>query len=438
MLIRVEAEHRANARIARLVVAGRTLWGVVHHGEELESSGASSAQQGLRAALTGLILGDATQFESLLKSVEKVIFDQAIPTNVGIRVGSSPARTDSSTAEEIPESLRATPEDMAHAARKRRVLESGDLALILDALCRKLGQGLSMNSSSGPIAQSEERLKDSDDEALVDIAQFDLVDTARLAKLCRTKGNTILRRLGQQIEKAQKATEVPTGVIAQAAAVLGVLRQLRRADLKDPWRAAGETLIDDAKLGQFVWDSMPALVCRSDSLLKRAVSGAGEFEEATALRELLGWLAWDCDVVPGRCTGTKETTPKEDAEWWSHFTDVAVEISRDGAARERLESNLPFTPRPERSAEKWLKAFEDWGVMLAASPDRFRSGKLEPGDLVFILARNRVGYVLDHHEGKVAVRDFDKDSGKLTFDEKFVKPVDLSVGGAIAVSGHRG
>jgi hypothetical protein len=203
-----DAETRRRASTVSFAAGGgRSFFAIVHHTFDIAVSAQTEKQRELRHALANL---DATtpMLEDMLKIVERVIFDdfesyQSAAGGSG-RAGRTAVgnKQDSSDA---PQEVFAASETDSRTARRRhyRAISSDDLALLLDALNRRLGVGLEASLSMSPsIAWSEEELIDVDDEEDEQIDGMAEVDGAALARLCQRKAATLMRRMTGQLELA--------------------------------------------------------------------------------------------------------------------------------------------------------------------------------------------------------------------------------------------
>ena len=197
-------EIRAGAMRLEVVPAtGSKRVALVHHVSELLDRAAGNIRQAFRRALAGLE-GDPEQLTALMKVVEKAIFDEGITLETAqgpSRPKSGKAGTAAAAVE--PDTLVVSAKDTVRARRRRRLSASSDLAVIIDALIYRLGQGLFTKretDSPDSVAPSDETLRDEDAEP----PEF---DGHVLAKACRGKVNEAraagLARLLERIGKSR-------------------------------------------------------------------------------------------------------------------------------------------------------------------------------------------------------------------------------------------
>jgi len=267
---------------------------LIHHVDDLLDKAAGNIRQVFRKAFSGLE-GDPDQLTELLRVVEKAIFDDPValdPIQAAEGRESRSRITRDSTAE--PTSLMISAKETNHSRRlRRRVLASSDLALIIDALIYRLGKGLHQDVD-GPatVRPSDVDLRDEVDTVPPEI------DGYALAKVCRGKINRLFRRMAAQLEIAVTRGKDATTPIIQLAAVLGVVKHLRVRQVNFEWLPRGEDLIDRGRQSEFFLLTSQFLYAPSRRLAALALSehNGQEFDELTAVRGLLTWLAIDSGV----------------------------------------------------------------------------------------------------------------------------------------------
>src|SRR5690606_8733353 len=109
------------------------------------------------------------------------------------------------------------------SSQRTRSLASGDIVVLLDALMRRLGEGLTTPSSPRP--RSEEEEIGADDGEGGELAR-EAPDFEVLAKACRGKVRRLIKRMEGQFKLAAAPDRARRGIV-QLAAVLGVIRTLR-------------------------------------------------------------------------------------------------------------------------------------------------------------------------------------------------------------------
>ncbi len=395
--------RKASASLVRLEAGTRTVaWGIVHHPTVLAERATPGSQRQLRQALGAL--EDGAQLESLLKVVNKVIFEA--PILLGTARAGAPAKAPAAKAPEWDDHQLGVP--LAATARSTcgyRPIASGDIAVLLDALNRRLAEGL---VPIGKLASSrtDEAIVGTEDETLVE-PPADAPDRDALAALCRRKTGTLLRRMVRHVDLARKDDEVVERTLVQLAAVLGVVRSIRRIQNQDQWRGLREPLVHEDALSELFWATCEALA-GPRGLLARAGPQASSVLEISQALEHLGWAAWDLDVEFGpfsRHTAgedDEEGDPENLARWFADVALLAEMLAEDPGALERLEQTLGLTPARGRDPAAFTARLSGLGETLRSA----RSGRsvrklkrpLAPGDVVLLGKSGELATV-------IAVRD---------------------------------
>lgn len=401
-----------------LTAGGDRRCGFVHHAQALRDSAVSSSQRRLREALTGL-QGDPTQLEGLLKLVEKVIFDApTAPRDPAKSSGGSESTDgDDATSES---SVVLVPSLRGEQKAPLRRLSGGDLGLLLDALMRKLWQSLTHSSSTSTRVEGD--LIGSDDEDLV--AELP-ADPAIADAWCR-KSRTLLRRLSRRVEEGVGAAQI----VAECAAVLGVLEALRRVEDHERWRKLGVEFVDRAAAATFFIESVPKLLKQRTGLFEAATDEyGGPFAEQHALLEWLTWLAWLTGFGPDDLV--KPDEERDDDQLPDAWASAAVLASRvltiDPA---RVIDLLAAAPFPGVSPQVWFTSLLELGEVFIKPT--VASGNRPPvaGDLVMVPGQQHPCVVREVRGTNVEVIDFDRAEGKIVFKMDRVKLVNMRPRGA--------
>jgi len=103
--------------------------------------------------------------------------------------------------------------------------------------------------------RTEGELIGTEDESLVvdDLEDLDLAD-----RWCR-KTRTLLRRLAKRVEQSSDSGKV----VVEAAAVLGLLEAMRRAEDTGRWSRVDAEFVDREALQEFLMESIPRLLGRT-------------------------------------------------------------------------------------------------------------------------------------------------------------------------------
>jgi hypothetical protein len=377
---------------------------VIHRTEDIAKNLGGDTRKALRQAL-GALEEDPTQLEALLKLTEKVIFDFDDVVRITPLRPAGAAGSDQETAA-APVSLALEAAGRKSSSRRTRSLASGDIVVLLDALMRRLGEGLPTNASPRP--RSEEEEIGADEEEGGELAR-EAPDLEVLAKACRGKVRRLIKRMEGQFELANAPDRARRGIV-QLAAVLGVIRTLRFVEHRPEWKRMRHELVDRADEWQLFQAAVLAVAWGPEALAPCAVAEAdGEgFAELSMVVGLLAWLAWDVetDISVASLRGGLEGL--EDQQWYAVQLLAALGpwLADDSTAQHVLEESVSRMPRFRVDSERWLSvhraALEVFAAVTGA-PDAYgKAGRrVRPGDLVVLHAREvpRVRVVLDVRPG---------------------------------------
>ncbi|MEZ4226809.1 MAG: hypothetical protein R3B13_38055 [Polyangiaceae bacterium] len=267
--------------------------------------------------------------------------------------------------------------------------------MILDALIRRLGQGLE-HPTAPPAGATEEEQIGADDET-PPAEPVPPPDLPRLARACRSKVRRLLNRMAEQLRLACE-NETPRRAMIQLAAVLGILRALRRVEQRQEWKRLGDDgrLLHVEAMFEF-FQFAAAWVCVGDDAAApaalRTVNGA-PFDELSAALGLLVWLAWECEVdLPAAAQKDGRVGYEEDLWGWvQQLAYLAPLVAFDERARQIAKESIRQTARRGADADAWISGhfgFLRRVAEVSRSPDT--AGQLSraprPGDLVVLPER---------------------------------------------------
>ena len=414
---------------------------VVHRTEDIAKNLGGDTRKALRQAL-GALEEDPTQLEALLKLTEKVIFDSDDVVRTTPLRPATGAGADQE-AGQAPASLALSAAGRKSSARRTRSLASGDIVVLLDALMRRLGEGLTTTSSPRP--RSEEEEIGADEEEGGELAR-QAPDFEVLAKACRGKVRRLIKRMDGQFDLAAAPDRARRGVV-QLAAVLGVIRTLRFVEQRPEWKRMHYELVDREDEWNLLQSAALAVAWGPDALAPRAITEAGGdgFAELSMVVGLLAWLAWDVetDITVASQRGGLEGL--EDQQWYAVqlLATLSPWLADDTEAWTILEESVARTPRFRVDGERWLavhrEAMETF-ALVALTPDEHRltARRVKPGDLVVLHAREvpRVRVVLDVRPGsdggKVVMLAPDAADGERSFLASRVVTLPWDMGTTVA------
>ncbi len=420
-IIKAEEQVRDNARI--LEAQGHNILVVVHRSEEIAQSIGSDTRKNLRQAL-GALEEDPAQLESLLKITEKVIFDsEDIVSETRLRV--SNPREPGAESGQSPTSLALDATGRRGNARKRR-MASGDIVVLLEALMRKLGEGLGTESATGTRVAAESA--DIDEEDGGDLGKA-VPEYEHLAKTCQGKVRRLINRMGQQLENAA-TEERARRCIVQLAAVLGILRALSAKERQPEWRTRKVKLVNPDDKWQLFKRATIATMWGSKSLARCAlVETEGEpFEELSMVIGQLAWLAWEVEIDVETSAMHNGQQGVDDDTWRGAqlFASIASWLALDDDALRILRESVARTPRYRIDGDHWVRVHvaraNQMAEIVTGESGGFRTGRMpQPGDLVLLAERfdPRIRVILNtmstRGDAKLVCFDADDETGQREF-----------------------
>lgn len=408
---------------------------IVHHTFSLAMSAQTKRQKELRYALDNLD-AEAPMLEGLLKIVERVIFDDpytpardAAPRSAA----HAEVRTDSEDAPQT--SFVASLADSLTARRRAQMISSGDLGLLLDALNRRLSENLEAQvTTTASYARSEESLIGTDDE------EREEIDGVALAHSCRRKVGTLMRRMTRQLERAASAGDAGFEVVAQSAAVLGILHRLRELERQVTWLPRGETLIPLDVEWRFFLDAVRLLFSETSVVMTNALSSSqtrGTPTEVSVLVGLLLWLAWDCELdVRYSALTTDREEREQNLRGVSRLIALSSHLSGDAAAQQKASDAIKRVGQyrePDDRVTAWYDTHLGWmrGITAARIDSQPTGGEprrtVAPGTIVstFRAKVPRLFVAVESTGTSVRVIDFDKEKERVLYDNRYIATVTI-------------
>lgn len=395
---------------------------IVHHVSRLQpGKGSSSVQGELRSAL-GAMEADPTQLGNVMQIIEKAIFDE---DGVRFRKGELHAQSNRDAPSAAPVGDLSIPlEEVKRRRPVRKSIADRNLAVVLDLLIYRIGQ--SLNEHGAPAATPEVEEKDLErvepqDEPPPD-PPGEPVDGEVTLRACHRKVKRLLTRMSERLEQLEGSPEAAASVVAQLAAVVGVVGWLRRSDATFKWLPNGESVVPEEARNQFFWDVAGhfATSTQTPIAIARSELGDGPWQEASLLLALLGWVGWEC-VIDRR---TLRAHPDEEEEWDYHWVSrlawVLREVALDEGAQTILRETMTSMRRWRSSPLSWLRDHQGWAEALAllesdpkGAPTLDRP--VRRGDFVRLDMPNgkcAVEYVLSLEGQKIFVADPEHEDGR--------------------------
>lgn len=412
---------RDEAVFLRSVEAVEPVMIVVHRTEEVARNFGGDAKSALREALGALEAGPEN-IETLLKLVEKVIFDGDADI---VRTGAlhvsgerSPEAPEATETEVAPTSL-ALDAAGRPGQRFRRQLASRDVAVLLDKLIRRLGEGLPVTSTSSPLYR--ETPVGADEEQGGEEAKPG-PDLAQVALACQGKVRRLVKRMIGQLELGKRPDQARRCVI-QLASVLGIIFHLRTRVQNREWRMKALDPLDSKAEEELFEAATLALTWSRDALAHRATEEAGGqgFEELSIAVGLLAWTAWDLEVDVRVSFWEAGQQGVEDDTWQAaqFFALLGPWLATDTEALRVLEQGVERTPKIGKAPRRWFELHRTLAetmaqVQLTPEGQGQVGRRPQPGDLVILGERfvPRVRVVLDvvPQTRDVQIKVFDLDS----------------------------
>jgi hypothetical protein len=408
---------------------------LIHRPSAIRDLAQSSKQAKLKEALTGLG-GNTENLGKLIATIESVIFDEPEAAAGASRARSGKFNEDSSKGRARPDSLEIQLDAQTNPPL-RRILETGDLAYLLDALLRQLGIGLERREASiDDKGRSEEEQVNQDDSDEPPQPKAE-ADDAAVAKLCRGKVRRVVSRIGQQLERAAEGKSKRPTIFLQLIAVLALLRELRTIEKNPRWVKIHETLVNLDDLEQLYWDVLSYLFGRKYQLYDAITTTLGDerFDELARMKGLLIWLAWECGVkLDERFSIAEEPEDVERrVQDKAALLEFALIMQSDALARGEASESITRTASSGRAGAgaAWLAQYSRWAdrveavVRVLQTPGGTKRGPLHCGDLAVITTVDspRPRVVAGVSNDRVALVDFGEDSGTISYQPNRVEGV---------------
>jgi hypothetical protein len=397
---------------------------MILHPSVLASASRSSRQYQIRSALSALGSSEG-DISKVIASVEKVIFAEATTHEVNLAVREYQERRAKIHPAAGPESLAISVADMPKAKKKIRLLNSGDLAYLLDVLLRRLSEGLDTQSVETDKAgrTEEEQIGQEETEPAASeqgTQPATSLSDREIAILVARKARALTRKMVSQLELAARDKSRHAGAVMQLIAVLALLRELRHLDKQKRWRSTWQPLVEERDRRYLLDESIKYLLGSTTHLIDVVDKAAGEStDEAIQLRVLLLWLAWDLGEELtewiGQIWNAKELQAKlkANAAFFKLMPEVAIDEAACSDLKESIAKTVRETPKSAIQAANWFERHQKFGIEWA---NGFRSstelrlggfcripGNIDEPHVVVELTHNMVGF-WDYNE----VRRFER------------------------------
>jgi hypothetical protein len=394
---------------------------IVHHAPRLRTgTGSSGVQRELRTAL-GAMTADPMQLGNVMQIVEKAIFDE---DGVRFRKGElhAPPSREAPAAAPLGD-LSISLEEVKRRRGARKSIAERNLAVVLDLLIHRLGQGLHDEvAPTAPPEIEEKDLEPVEPEAPPNEPPADPIDGQALLRACHRKVKKLLTRMSERLARLDGSAEAAASAVAQLAAVVGVLRWLRRSDPTFAWLPKGESVVPEDARNQFFWDVAGhfATPARSPIAIARTELGDGPWQEASLVLVLLGWLGWECEIDRRALKLHPDEEEEWDYGWVSRLAWVLREVVLDEGAQTMLRETMTSVRRWRSDPLQWLREHHAWAEALALLESDPKSAPtlgrtVQRGDFVrldMLNGKSTVAYILSLDDRKVFVADPGHDDGR--------------------------
>jgi hypothetical protein len=402
LLIPVTEEDLRKVRIVRISdIFEQVLTTWVHHTADLSRRCESSRQAKFRTAMASLETDDP-ELPKLINIVEKIIFDEH--HEVDFKAFKRPTGNTKSK-DNIDKNVKLSislDEIQRKNSSRRRIVNSGDLGLIMDVLIHNLGIGL---RSHGPGIYSdgrdEEDMVGSDDEESPE--NSNVLSNQEIVKICNGKVRTIVTRMLKQFDMAKKQKYYKP--LIQLVTVLALFRQLRKFESANTAFSIHESLVPQKDRERLLFGALPYLYGEKFRFIERAEAELVDepIDEISRLKGLLLWLGKDVGVDM-RQGGERPLGIDYSALRFESVARARAIVSAsigvtDEVSFDEAKKSIYQTSNDLEKADDWLEIHRKWGLKFSAYIQKLkegkRGGKKTPkiGDLVFL---NRPGYDFFH------------------------------------------
>jgi hypothetical protein len=399
--------------------------------------GGGNVRGDLSAAL-GAATEDAGRFEEALKIIERAI-EEIDEFDVAGGANRMAQRVD--RAADIAQlGSRAIKLDQVRRRHARpRTLATGNIAVVIDLLIRGIGAGLPSHGAASKLPEVEESELDPLEVAARAVAV--VVDGDALLRVCHRKVKRLVRRMIERLHHVMESQAGAVRATIHLAAVLGVLRWLRRIERELAWLPFGESLIPADAADDLFWFAATYLGLSRPSLGELVADEAPDAcEDLMLALGLLGWLGRECGIDVRNLA----RHPDEDELTWFHWAGALIMLLRHVVPNEMAARTFTEAVGASRGADRdsWLDAhvrLAEALVRAETAPEKAPTLRrpVERGDLVQVnmpQGKAAIGFVVDLDETKVRLADAERDDGRPVL-RGYVAPLDVE---ALSCNGSRG
>ena len=267
----------------------------VHHTAELKRRSESSSQSKFRAAMSNLEADDP-DLATFINIAGNLIFSEQ-PEIETKSIRKDETKTKGVVNENEVIDLVANEHEIKTQEKKRRVVNSGNIGLLLDAMIYNLGFGVrTKNQGDYTKGRDEEDMVGSDDANKSVV--ISVLDNDSLIKLCNSKIRSLVNRMIKQFAYSNERKNKYYIPMFQLIAVLALFRQLRKIEKRDGFLTLKESFVPEKERKKLLSESVKYLFGKNYKFASKALIELDHesIDEFSRLNGLLLWLTKDCDI----------------------------------------------------------------------------------------------------------------------------------------------
>jgi hypothetical protein len=263
-------------------------------------------------------------------------------------------------------------EEIAKGHRKKRLLQGGDLAYLLDILIHELH--IPSTHSITPVTDPGKDDHDGEDDEGEIPTEIPSMSDAEIAEAVRRKVRTLVHRMVAREKLAAADAEQATAVMAQLLAVIAVIKELRHLEMQGRWKGKGITLVRRDDQETLLKKSMCFLFSSKHRLWDTVeYSDTESYEDLDDLNVLLNWLVWDLGY-----DFKKTLPPVWEVGSKTHEFSLAgngylakllpglVQQEQYNVLQATLQKTIAPTLAERKAADEWLHRNREIGSLLAS------------------------------------------------------------------------
>jgi len=404
---------------------------LVHHTAIINSSSGSTKQHQIRSAM-GELGSSGIDISRLIERVSNVIFSNDVTKHA------SPVTRRDKTAVQPPsvrpESLSVHLDEITKGQRKKRLLQGGDLAYLLDILIHELH--IPSTHSVTPVTEPGKDDDDGEDDEPERTPEIPSMSDAEIAEAVRKKVRTLVHKMVAREKLAATDTEQVTATMAQLLAVIALIKELRHLEMQGRWKGKGLILVRSDDQQTLLKKSMYYLFSSTHRLWHIVDNGdADSFEDLDDLNVLLNWLAWDLGYDFKKALKPVWEAGPENHEfalagnaYLAKLLPGLVQQDQCNSLRATMQKTIAPALEEKKSVDQWLHRNVEIGRLIASdlrvSASQTSAFHFHIGGLAYV--PNIIepwSVILDVDDKLIHLWDFDDDKGSLRKGRGFLRRV---------------